>query len=309
VDAAATSALPGFGSPASEVNIPGIEHSGQWIARIDPSGDTLFQTLGVRLLRGRAISRTDVENARRVAVVNDTMARRFFGGTDPIGRSLMLAAFSRTDPFEVVGVSSDVKNFGPQLPTSPMAYVPYTTTLRWAGAVLVRTSMPPTVLVAPVRRQLWTVVPNLALDVQTIDQARQRLMYETSEFDVATMGAVATMGLLLVSLGVFSVMAYAVSLRTHEFGVRMALGADSGDILHMVMASGLKLVAAGALVGTVVALAAGRVIESQLFGVSATDLATFGSVVAVILLVGVTACLFAAHRAMTRDPLDALRSE
>jgi putative ABC transport system permease protein len=309
VDAAATAALPGFGSPASDVNIPGIEHSGQWIARIDPSGDSLFQTLGIRLLRGRAISRADVENARRVAVINETMVRSFFGGSDPIGRSLMLAGFSRTDPFEVVGVSSDVKNFGPQLPTSPMAYVPYTTAPRWAGAVLVRTSMQPTALITPVRRQLWTVVPNLAVDVQTVDQARQRIMYETPEFGVATMGAVATMGLLLVALGVFSVMAYAVSLRTQEFGIRMALGADSRDILRMIMANGLKLVAAGALVGTVVALAAGRVIESQLFGVSATDFAHFGAVVAVILLVGVTACLLAARRAMTMDPLDALRSE
>jgi putative ABC transport system permease protein len=169
--------------------------------------------------------------------------------------------------------------------------------------------MQPTALITPVRRQLWTVVPNLAVDVQTIDQARQRLMYETPEFGVATMGAVATMGVLLVALGVFSVMAYTVSLRTQEFGIRMALGADSRDILRLIMASGLKLVAAGALVGTVVALAAGRVIESQLFGVSATDFATFGVVVAVILLVGVTACLWAARRAMTMDPLDALRSE
>ncbi len=237
VEAAATAALPGFGSPASEVNIPGSEHSGQWIARIDPSGDSLFQTLGVRLLHGRAISRADVDNARRIAVVNETMVRSFFGGADPIGRSLMLAGLSRTNPFEVVGVSSDVKNFGPQVPTSPMAYVPYATAQRWAGAVLVRTTIQPTALITPVRRQLRTVVPYLALDVQTIDQARQRLMFETTESGVATLGAVAMMGLLLVALGVFSVMAYAVSLRTQEFGIRMALGAGSRDIVRMIVAN------------------------------------------------------------------------
>jgi ABC-type antimicrobial peptide transport system permease subunit len=156
---------------------------------------------------------------------------------------------------------------------------------------------------------VWAVAPNLAVEVQTLDQARQRLLYDTPQFGAATMGAVASLGLLLVALGVFSVMAYAVSLRTQEFGVRLALGADSRDIVRMVIGSGVKLIAMGALVGTVMAGAAGRVLESQLVGVSASDPTTFATVLAVIVLVGTAACWSASRRVTHLDPLDALRAE
>jgi len=161
-----------------------------------------------------------------------------------------------------------------------------------------------------VRREIWSVDRNVALTFTgTIEGYLQQFSYAGPKFGLILMGIFATVGLVLVAIGVFSVMAYSVSLQTHEIGIRMALGAPTSNVLKMVLRKGLGLISAGIVLGAVASLALTRLVASQFWGVSPRDPMTFIGVMLVLAAVGTTACLIPARRATRVDPLIALRYE
>jgi len=282
----------------------------------DTCSEDYFRTLRIPLLRGRLLSENDVNSGRFVAVVNQTFVRNYFTNDDPIGQRFKFNVFDQIAQtphdayFEIVGVVSDIKNQGLQDPPLPQAYIPYTVSAYGNRAILVRTAVDPLSLLKSVRREIWAVDRNVAFSEDgTLTAFLQRNSYAQPEFGLVSLGAFAGIGLLLTAIGVFSVMAYAVSLQTHEIGIRMALGAQRADILRMVLNKGLGLVIAGILIGLVTSFAATRLLSSELWGVSASDPWTFSAVVAVVVAVGATACLLPAQRATRVDPLIALRYE
>ena len=192
----------------------------------------------------------------------------------------------------------------------PEMFVPYTITGAFERGIMVRTSAPPLSLLNNVRREIWAVDPNIALTLTgSLEDFLKQFSYAEPRFSLVLMGVFASVGLALVALGVFSVIAYTVARQTHEIGIRMALGAGSADVVRMVLRMGLQLVGLGVGVGLLASFAVTRVIANQLWGVSPRDPLTLGAVVAVVALAGLAACYFPARRATRVDPLIALRYE
>ncbi len=310
-----TSTLPPYGGIRSDVTVPGKTQEGRWLALVQLSSEGWVNTLGLRLTRGRMFSRGDIDSGRRVAVVNELLARSFFGGEDPIGRNVKFDFFDRFPEtphdayFEVVGVVADAKNQGLQEPPMPEAFVPFNVTGMFNRGVLIRTAVSPASLISSVRREIFAIDSGVALAPPTgaLEDSLRQISYSGPAFGLTTFAAFAGIGLVLVIVGVFSVMAYAVSLQTHEIGVRMALGAQRSDILRMVLRNGLTLVAIGSVIGVAASAALARVMASQIWGVSPTDPATLGAVIVIVLVVGLAACVFPARSATRVDPLIALR--
>jgi len=310
-----TSTLPPYGGIRSDVTVPGKTHEGRWLALVQLSSEGWVNTLGLRLTRGRMLSRGDIDSGRRVAVVNQLLARSFFGSEDPIGRNIKFDFFDRFPEaphdayFEIVGVVADAKNQGLQEPPFPEAFVPFNVTGMFNRGVLIRTAVPPASLISSVRREIFAIDSGVALAPPTgaLEDSLRQISYSGPAFGLTTFAAFAGIGLVLVIVGVFSVMAYAVSLQTHEIGVRMALGAQRSDILRMVLKNGVTLVAIGSAIGVAASAALARVMASQIWGVSPTDPATLGAVIVIVLVVGLAACVFPARSATRVDPLIALR--
>jgi putative ABC transport system permease protein len=317
VAATETTTLPPYGGIRSEIDIPGKTHSEKWQSIFQLCSEGYFPTLQFRLLRGRILSETEVNGARKVAVVNQTLVNKFFGNEDPIGRVIKINMLEKLpqgpvpDPvFEVVGVISDAKNNGIQDPPLPEMFVPYTVTGAFDRGILVRTSVPPLTLLKDVQREIWAVDRNVALTLTgSLEDFMRQFTYAEPRFGLVLMSVFAGVGLLLVALGVFSVIAYTVSRQTHEIGIRMALGAGQSDVLRMVLRMGFQLLGVGVGLGLFGAFAATRVIANQLWSVSPRDPVTLTAVVAVVAIVGLAACWFPARRATRVDPLIALRYE
>jgi putative ABC transport system permease protein len=249
-------------------------------------------------------------------VVNQTFARNYFANDDPIGQKFKFNVFDQIAQtphdayFEIVGVVSDIKNQGLQDPPMPQAYIPYTVTAYAKRAILVRTAVDPLSLLKSVRAEIWAVDRNVALtEAGTLTALLQRYSYAQPEFGLVSLGAFAGIGLLLAAIGVFSVMAYTVSLQTHEIGIRVALGAQQGIILKMILGKGVRLVTAGISLGLFASYALTRFLASQIWGVSPTDPWTFAAVVTLVVFACLAACLLPARRAAAVDPLVALRYE
>jgi putative ABC transport system permease protein len=317
VAATETTTLPPHGGLRSEIDIPGKTHLEKWEAIYQLCSEGYFPTLRLRLLRGRLLSEVDVNDARRVAVVNQTLAKQYFGDEDPLGHQIKIKALEtlRESPvenpvFEIVGVISDAKNQGIQDPVLPEMFVPYTLTGEFERGILVRTAGEPVSLLNNVRSEIWGLDRGVALTLTgSLNEYLQRFSYAQPRFSLMLLTVFAGVGLALVALGVYSVIAYTVSRQTQEIGLRMALGAGGADVLRMVLRMGLRLIAVGVIVGTLTSLGAARVIASQLWGVSPHDPATLVGVVVLVILAGLAACYFPARRATRVDPLVALRYE
>ena len=306
--------LPAVQGAVSDVTVPGKTHSERWYAQLALVSDGYFQTLGLRLLRGRFLSQLDVDSARQVTVVNDTLARQFFANEDPLGRRIKFNGFDRLPHtvhdayFEIVGVVTDFRNTSLQNAAMPEAILPYTVSGLDDRDILARTTVAPDSLLASVRREIWAVDSNVAVaETGSLKTLLKESFLMEPEFDLIATGAFAGIGLALVVIGVFSVMAYTVSLQTHEIGVRMALGGRQASILKMILAKGAQLIAAGIVIGLSASYALTRFLASQIWGVSVTDPWTFAAVVTLIALVGLTACYIPARRAARVDPMIALR--
>ncbi len=317
VSVTAMSTLPPYGGIRSEVEVAGKTHNERWEALLQLVSEGYFETLGLRLQRGRLLSEVEVGDARKVAVVNQTLVERYFGQDDPIGRTIELKRLATVPDapvpnpvFEIVGVIADAKNQGVQDPVMPEAFVPYTVTGAFERGILVRTATPPSSMVDAVKREIWAVDRNVAVTfVGTLTESLRQYSYAEPRLALVILGVFASLGLVLVALGVFSVIAYTVSRQTHEIGVRMALGAKRGDVLWMILGLGVKLIGAGVAVGIGASLGLTRVLSSQLFGVAPHDPPTLIAVVGVVAAAGFFACYLPARRATRVDPMVALRYE
>ena len=318
VAAAETTTLPPYGGVGTEIEIPGRTHVDKWRGQVQLVSEGYAQTLGLRLLRGRMLTRSEVTGVRKVAVVNQTLVTRYFGGEDPIGRDIQLLVFKGIpdgavpDPtFQIVGVIADVKNAGVQDPPEPEAMVPHTLVGRvFMRGVLIRTAADPGGLLNSVRREVWAVDRGMAItDSGTLEEYLQRFTYAAPRFSLTLVSVFAGVGLVLVVIGVYSVVGYAVSRQTHEIGIRMALGAQRRDVLVLVVRLTLTLVGIGIAIGLGGSLAVSRVLANQIWGVSPRDPVALGSVAAGMLLAALVACYVPARRAMKVDPIIALRQE
>jgi predicted permease len=318
VNVTTSTGLPPYGGIPTEIEVPGRTPGERWRGIYHLINEDYFATIGRTLVRGRELSGADIANERNVAVINQTFVKEYFGGDDPIGRQIHVKHLSTlsgdeavaTPIFEVIGVVADAKNVGPIEPPTPEAFVPYTITGAFFRAIFLRTQENPTALTNSVRREIWAVDRGVAMTfVGTLTGYLQQFSYAEPQFSVMLLGVFAGVGLLLVAIGVYSVIAYTVSRQTREIGVRMALGAGRREVLRMVAAMGLRLVAVGAAIGLVASFAATRVISNQLTGISPHDPLTLAGVIVVMGAVGLAACYFPARRAASVDPMVALRVE
>jgi len=311
--ATAASTLPPYGGIRSDIEIPGKTATERWNAIFQLASDGYFQTLGMRLQRGRPLSEADVNGARRVAVVNQTLVNRYFGNEDPLGRQIKFKLLEIEEPianpvFEIIGVVSDAKNQGIQDSPAPEAFIPYTVTGAFERTIMARTRGNPEALIDRVKREVWAVDRGVAITLTgSLTGYLTRFSYATPRFSLVLLGVFAAVGLVLVAIGVYSVIAYTVSQQTHEIGIRMALGAAPAHVLRLVGFMGLRLVAIGAAIGLLGSFAATRLIAAELWGTSRHDPLTMVAVVATIAVVGLAACYFPARRATRVDPLNALR--
>jgi putative ABC transport system permease protein len=274
------------------------------------SGD-YFQTLGISMLRGRSFTGADDENAQYVAIISNEMAKKFWPNMDPIGHQFKMATEDKHS-IAVVGVAGDARFQGVTGQINPVFYVPFAQ--HQVGNSLeilqIRTAGSTETMIPEIERGIESLAPQLPLfDVQTMNQALNTLngllFYKIGAVLAAVLGI---LGLILAIVGVYGVVSYAASQKTHEIGVRMALGAHPLDILRMVFREGFLIVAVGLIVGIAGALAVGRVVGSFLT-VSAQDPVTYVAVTGLLTIVALAACFIPARRAMRVDPMVALRYE
>ncbi|MGH9744419.1 MAG: FtsX-like permease family protein, partial [Candidatus Acidiferrum sp.] len=214
--------------------------------------------------------------------------------------------------FEIVGVVADVKNQGLQDPVMPEIWVPYTVTGSYERGILVRTANEPLAMLKSVQQEIWATDRSVALTLTgTLEGYIKQFSYAGPRFGFFLLGIFASIGLILVTIGVYSVLAYVAARRTHEIGIRMALGAESGDVLKLVINMGLRLVILGVAIGLAISLSLSKMLVSgtQLWGVSPYDAWTMAGVPILLLTTGLIACWVPARRAARVDPLVALRYE
>ena len=308
--------FPPYSLGWTTIVVPGKTPAEPWSTTFVQCTEGYFQTLGRQLLHGRLLSRTDIESARQVTLVNQTFARDFFNNEDPVGRQVkfsdfeMYADWPRNAYFEIIGVVTDIRNNGLKDSPRPEAYFPYTITAAGARGIMVRTVLHADSLLTIIRREISAADPGVAVTEEgTVESILKESYYARPQFTVAALGGFAIIGLILVVVGIFGVVAYSVSLQTHEIGVRMALGAQKADILFMILQKGLILIVAGITTGIFASLGLMRFLASQLWGVSVSDPAIIGQAVIGILSAGLAACFLPAFRATQVDPTIALRYE
>ena len=274
--------------------------------------DGYFRTLRIPVRKGRVFTDADRRGSPAVSIVNEALVAEVFPGEDPVGQRLRIGVSTDAgDPetFEVVGVVADVRPFGWVGPVRPQIYVPHAQQSWPFMSLVVRTSGDAGALAGLVRRELAALDPEQpAPDVRPLSALASDAL-APNRFVLALLGAFALLGLSLATVGVYGVVAGAVERRTGEIGLRLAVGADSRDVLVMVMSHAARLAAAGVGLGLLAALALTRVMKALLFGVSATDPCTFGAVAAVLIAATLLASYLPARRASRLDPARVLREE
>jgi putative ABC transport system permease protein len=237
------------------------------------------------------------------------MARRYWLDEDPIGKPVLLLSFG-SKPFTIVGVANDVRSIGLDSDPAPMAYVSTAVAAMWNPMNLViRTSGEPGSQVSAVRSSLGSIDPNIPVyEIRTVDELLSSSL-GSRRFTMFLLGTFAAVALLLACVGLFGVMAYLVSQRTHEIGVRLALGARPGDVFRLIIGRGMALATAGSALGLAGAWAIGRFLESMLYQIKPSDPITLASAPVLLLAVAFLACYMPARRAMKVDPMVALRYE
>ena len=272
-------------------------------------GDNFFETMGIHLVEGRFFDARDAEGATPTVIINQTMARTYYGNESPIGRRVR-PAFQ--DPWRtIVGVVADVKNAGLDASTGTELFFPHRqqgfTTRQ--GYIAVRTSGDPKSAISAVRAAVREVDPSLPIaQVQTMDEVLEGVR-SRPRFLTTLLGFFSMTALVLAAVGLYGVISYSVARRTTEFGIRMAMGAGAGDVLGLVLGQGLRLALIGVAAGALGAFALTRLIRGLLFGISSFDPMTFAAMALVLIAVTVLACLIPARRATKVDPLVSLRYE
>ena len=271
-----------------------------------------FRAAGIPLLSGREFTEQDKVDSADAVIVNEELARRFFPGEEAVGKRIQLA-LERTRFREIVGVVGNAKLSGLDAKVDPAVYVPLSQNT-WPHALrtsylVLRTSVAPNMLAQAIRDEIHSIDPALPItQVRTMEEIIGESL-ASRRFSMSLLLVFAAVAGVLAAVGIYGVTSYGVTQRTHELGVRVALGAQRSDILKMVIGSGMKLALAGVLIGVAGAAAATRLMAGLLYEVSATDPITFGSVAAALTAVAVIACYVPARRATKVDPMVALRGE
>jgi putative ABC transport system permease protein len=274
-----------------------------WYNSVSPD---YFQAMELRVIKGRSFTALDNEKSPLVVIISETLARRYFPNEEPLGKRIGPGPDRWR---EIVGVVRDVKHFGLDADTPPTMYFPMRQVPARAMNLVVRTSGDPLSLTPSLRAQVWAGDRNLAIanlgtmkDLVSTSIIQQR-------FILLLLGCFAALALLLAAVGIYGVMSYLVTQRTHEIGIRMALGARMGDVLKLIVRNGIALTLIGVAIGLALAFALTRLMTSLLFGVTPTDAMTFALVSTGLVLVALVACFIPARRATKVDPLVALRYE
>jgi predicted permease len=267
-----------------------------------------FQAMGTRLVEGRDFSQQDDENARRVAIVNETFAQRFWRGEDPIGKRFSIGT-ADSPKLQVVGVAQDGKYTGLNEDPKPVVYRPLLQNYSGATNLIVRTQTDPQTSISAVRWVLQQMDPQMPISSAKTLVEHMSLPLLPSRIAASVFGGFGLLALALAAMGIYGVMSYAVSTRTHEVGVRTALGAQASDVLTLVIRQGITLTLMGLTIGLSAAFALTRLIKVLLFGVSATDPLTFAGVTVLLAATALLACYIPARRAARVNPIIALRCE
>jgi putative ABC transport system permease protein len=268
-----------------------------------------FQTMRIPLLKGRHFSEQDREDAPPVVIINEAAARRFWPSEEVLGKRLGFEDEGRDVWGEVVGIVGDVKHERLDAEAKPEVYFPYRQYPKNFMSLVVRTSSDPAGMIAGVREQVLAVDRDQPVfDIMTMEQRISKSVAQ-SRFIMLLLGLFSALALLLAAVGIYGVMAYVVAQRTHEIGIRMALGAQRSDVLKLVVGQGMILAFVGVVLGLVAAFALTRLMSSLLYGVTATDPLTFGGVAVILSAVALLATIIPARRATRVDPMEALRYE
>jgi len=271
-----------------------------------------FRTMQIPLRSGRDFdSRDFAEKAPLVGIANEAMVRRYFPNEDPVRKRVRWARSSEVQWITIVGVVGDVKHFGLDLPEEAGLYSPYTQTAPWKRwmSLVARTQSDPAAMGQAIKQQVWKVDGQLPVTkVQTMDQVAAT-SFAARRFNMSLLALFAVLALVLAAVGIYGVMSYAVTQRTQEIGIRMALGAQAGDVLKLIIRNGLTLTLIGVVLGMAGAIALTRLMSTLLFGVTPNDKLTFVAVSGVLIFVALLACYVPARRATKVDPLLALRYE
>lgn len=314
------SAAAGLWDPAD----PGWNNSFRFAGRPDPEPGSLpgaefrpvtpgyFATARIPVVAGRAFEASDDTEAPGVAMVNETFVRRYLEGADPLGRVLDYGDFwnAREDPeYRIIGVVGDQRTNGVTAAVTPVIYFPHAQQPVREMAVMVRTDGDPLALADELRRIVAELDPRLPVDGITRMDAKLARSLASRRFTAILLGLFAVAALVLASVGLYGVLSFLVARRTHEIGVRMALGADGGQVVRQVLREGFQLVGLGLAVGLPTALLVGGAAERLLFAVTPSDPLTALAVPALLLAVGAATCWVPARRATRVDPLRAISSE
>jgi putative ABC transport system permease protein len=268
-----------------------------------------FEVMGIPLLLGRTFTEREATQVSRVVVVNKTLADFYFQGEDPIGKKIAIDMTDKPVPSEIIGVVADAKYAGLDVDVRPMAYWPHPELARSFMTVIVRTEGDPLALASTVKREVQAIDKDQPVaDVRTMDQLLSSSIART-KFSALLLIVFAIVALVLAAVGIYGVMAYSVEQRTHEIGIRMALGAGRVDVVAMVVRQGMILAGAGVVIGLAAALALTRFLASLLYQVSTTDTTSFLSISVALAIVALVASLIPAYRATKVDPMVALRYE
>ena len=284
-----------------------------------------FQTFGIPVRQGRSFAAEDKSNSQLVAIINETLAARFFPNENPVGKTIWMGPPENLLPPEdqtpanranrrtIVGVVSDVKGSSLNRLTSAQVYAPLTQYRRegWSNSLMlaVQTTTTPEALTSAIREQVRGLDPDQPItSVKTMDQLLGRTLSE-AKFSLLLFGLFAALALVLAAIGIYGVMATTVTQRTHEIGLRVALGAQKHDVLRLIVRQGMMPVLIGVAIGLASAIALTRLMTTLLFGVSATDPVTLVLITLLLAAVALLACYLPARRATKVDPMIALRYE